>query len=179
MARQPPIQTITYFISETSILVMFLFVYQACSIQCIEKEPALQPQYSTNLEQSKRIGMFITEYIPDKRHFLLDSVFIFEIDTAWLESGWKYGCIDNHLQYAKFKDFHLIVNASYKGHVLTTYYYLGKRNLGNPLHYKYYEIPNKDTIKLVLVKDTSNNLKSRHNGFPIDTITFRKLKNAP
>lgn len=166
----------TSIFTATVTLLLILIVHNACRIQCIQKEPAPQPKFSTNLDQSKKIGMFIAEYIPDKRHFRLDSVFIFEIDTAWFEYSWRHFCLDDRLQYVKGKNYNFIVDASYEGHVLTTYYYLGKSHFGSPLNYKYYDTLNRDTIKLVLYKDTSNIFKLTDKGFPIDTITFSKLK---
>lgn len=119
--------------------------------------------------------MFIAQYVPDKKYFRLDSVFIFEIDTAWLEQSWRHFCLDDRFQYVKNNNYSFIVDASYKGHVLTTYYYLGKRHFGSPLQYKYSDTTNRDTIKLVLFKDTSNIFKLTDKGLPIDTITFSKV----
>jgi hypothetical protein len=167
---------IIFIITATGVLLLSLIVYKVFRIPCFQKDPAPQPKYSLNPDQSKKIGMFITEYVPDKRILQLDSVFIFEIDTAWLEYSWKHICLDDRLQYVKGKNYNFIVEASYKGHVLTTYYYLGKRHFGSPLNYNYTDTASRETIKLVLFKDTSNIFKLTDKGFPIDTITFSVLK---
>lgn len=124
---------------------------------------------SQSLKEAKAKDLFKFEFTPNKETFQLDSGLVFNIKNAWVESSWKYECIDKNTEVVKDSFYQFVIDAGYNGEATHSDYWLGNRHLGALLSFSY---SGQDIFTLNLYKDTSYSLTQ--NKMTIDTITFVK-----
>ncbi len=135
-----------------------LFVTIACStscgFDCVDKKTGMHKSCQT-LKEAKAKDLFKFEFIADKQTFQLDSGLVFNIKNAWVETSWRYECIDNKAEIVKDRSYQLVIDADYKGEAIYSDYWLENSHLGAVLDFNY---TGRDTLILNLYKDTSYTL---------------------
>lgn len=154
---------------KTITITLILLTLYSCGLDCIEKKKGMH-KASQTIEQSKEIGVYSFEMQTNKSTFSLDSGLTFKINSAWVENGWSYECVDNNAVVKKDSFNQLVIDAKYNIETINTDYSLMEYNLsegchlGSRLDFGY---SGQDTLTLLLTKDKTI----------IDTLNFIKKIN--
>jgi len=162
---------------KSTVVFLVLFTVNLSKAQkCGDKIAGIQNRSKT-AQESKTMGVFQFKMVADKKTFVLDSSWTFEISDAWVENTWKYKCVNSQPVIDKESSFQLVVEP--KTHQIKPRfdYILSKEGTGGtflsskpPIEFKY---QGEDTIVLLLKKfnrpliDTTTALIAR--------ITFIKV----
>lgn len=145
----------------------------SCGIDCVEKKTGMHKS-SQSIEESKKYNVFKFEMLTNKKEFKLGNKRNFKINTAWVENGWLYDCINNNAVLKKDDFDQFVIDGKCTNATDSLHYVLIESDnqrgifLGGQLSFKYM---GQDTFVLTLQE---NNTKAI-----IDTLKFLKQINGP
>ena len=156
---------------KTIFTLLTLFTTTLCIGQkCGDKIVGIHNRSTTAIE-SKSNGVFQFQMVPDKKTFVIDSSWTFQIKDAWVENTWTYKCVNDRPVIDKEKFVQLVVEPLTKQIEPRFDYLLSLEGTGGtflsskpPIEFKY---QGGDTLVLLLKKfnqpmiDTTTTLVAR------------------
>ena len=96
------------------IIFVTLFVTTLANAQkCGDKIVGIHNR-STTAKESRTNGVFQFQMVADKKTFVLDSSWTFQINDSWVENTWTYKCVDSKPVVDKENSFQLVVEPNTK-----------------------------------------------------------------
>jgi len=140
----------------------------SCGLDCLDKKTGMHKSSQT-IDESKENKVFKFEMFTKKKEFELSPTKRFRINTAWVEDGWLYDCINNRAVLKKDEFKQLVIDGKYSYQSDSLNYVLMEDNnrrgvfLGSMLAFQY---DGRDTFLLTLQENSSGKI--------IDTLKFFK-----
>jgi hypothetical protein len=152
--------------------------------ECVEKGPPTI-KFSASIQEAKDNEVFQYRLYPTKDKIQVDTNLSILIDTAWVENAWGYKCINNERKKFVNESKYLIIQSSIIGSSRpTTYYYLGRHQLGTTKHYLLSDSSNlnyyiyKDTIQSNPELTYERQVRENPNALPEVLEDFLRVKKS-
>lgn len=93
--------------------IAFLITTLSNAQKCGDKIVGI-PNRSSTLNESKTNGVFQFQMTPDRKTFILDSSWTFQIKDSWIENTWSYKCVNGKPIIDKKNSFQIVVEPNSK-----------------------------------------------------------------
>ena len=139
------------FLAQIILAIILTTLFSHCKPECVDKG-ITSKKFSLDIQESKANKVFQYRLYSTKDKISVDTNLLISIDTAWVENGWGYKCINNKSKLLVNSSKYPIVQSSIIGNpIRQTYYYLGRHQLDMTKHYLLSESTN---LKYYIYRDT-------------------------